>query len=306
MRGDGYWRDMTRSDYPAHETPPAARSGSFALGADLRVYRLGFGAMRLPGPGVWGPPKDHSEALRVLRRAVELGINFVDTADSYGPYVSEELIAEALYPYPSHLVLATKGGFERPGPGKWRTNGRPEHLRQACEGSLSRLRLERIDLYQLHRIDPEVPLEDQIGILLDLQRVGKIRYIGLSEVSVPDIERVRQMTEIVSVQNRYNLIDRRSENVLDYCEREGIGFIPWRPLATGTLLEEDGPLLRAAHRLHATPVQIALAWLLDRSPVMLPIPGTSSVAHLEENVEASGLELTDDEFESLLAVADNR
>lgn len=284
--------------------PPVARSGSFTLGSDLVVYRLGFGAMQLPGPGVWGPPRDHAEALRVLRRVVDLGINFIDTADSYGPYVSEELIAEALHPYPSHLVIATKGGLVRPGPGLWQSNGRPEHLRQACEGSLKRLKLECIDLYQLHRIDPEVPVEDQIGTLLDLQRAGKIRYIGLSEVSIPDIVRVREMTDIISVQNRYNLVDRRSEEVLDYCEREGIGFIPWRPLAIGNLADEGGLLVQVAKRLNATPVQVALAWLLKRSPVMLPIPGTSRVGHLEENVEAAGLELTEEEYEGLLALTD--
>ncbi len=293
---------MTQTETQPRDMPPVARSGSFTLGSDLVVYRLGFGAMQLPGPGVWGPPRDHAEALRVLRRVVDLGINFIDTADSYGPYVSEELIAEALHPYPSHLVIATKGGLVRPGPGLWQSNGRPEHLRQACEGSLKRLKLECIDLYQLHRIDPEVPVEDQIGTLLDLQRAGKIRYIGLSEVSIPDIVRVREMTDIISVQNRYNLVDRRSEEVLDYCEREGIGFIPWRPLAIGNLADEGGLLVQVAKRLNATPVQVALAWLLKRSPVMLPIPGTSRVGHLEENVEAAGLELTEEEYEGLLAL----
>lgn len=295
---------MAQTETQPRDMPPVARSGSFTLGSDLVVYRLGFGAMQLPGPGVWGPPRDHAEALRVLRRVVDLGINFIDTADSYGPYVSEELIAEALHPYPSHLVIATKGGLVRPGPGLWQSNGRPEHLRQACEGSLKRLKLECIDLYQLHRIDPEVPVEDQIGTLLDLQRAGKIRYIGLSEVSIPDIVRVREMTDIVSVQNRYNLVDRRSEEVLDYCEREGIGFIPWRPLAIGNLADEGGLLVQVAKRLNATPVQVALAWLLKRSPVMLPIPGTSRVGHLEENVEAAGLELTEEEYEGLLALTD--
>lgn len=295
---------MTQTETQPRDMPPVARSGSFTLGSDLVVYRLGFGAMQLPGPGVWGPPRDHAEALRVLRRVVDLGINFIDTADSYGPYVSEELIAEALHPYPSHLVIATKGGLVRPGPGLWQSNGRPEHLRQACEGSLKRLKLECIDLYQLHRIDPEVPVEDQIGTLLDLQRAGKIRYIGLSEVSIPDIVRVREMTDIVSVQNRYNLVDRRSEEVLDYCEREGIGFIPWRPLALGNHADEGGLLVQVAKRLNATPVQVALAWLLKRSPVMLPIPGTSRVGHLEENVEAAGLELTEEEYEGLLALTD--
>jgi aryl-alcohol dehydrogenase-like predicted oxidoreductase len=243
--------------------------------------------MRLTGPGIWGEPANREEAIAVLRRAVDLGITLIDTADSYGPEVAERLIAQALFPYPRDLVIATKAGFQRPGPGKWVEDGRPEHLREACEGSLRRLRLERIDLFQLHRIDHKVPLEDQIGALVDLQRQGKIRYIGLSEVKVEQIETVRRLTPIVSVQNRYNLVNRSSEDVLDYCTRADIGFIPWFPLATGNLARSGGPLARAAERLGAQPSQIALAWLLRRSPVMLPIPGTSSVAHLEENTAAA-------------------
>jgi pyridoxine 4-dehydrogenase len=275
----------------ADETRPAARSGTFAIGGDLPVHRLGFGAMRLTGKGIWGPPEDHDEAIRVLRRAIDLGINFIDTADSYGPEVSERLIAEALYPYPTELVIATKAGFRRPGPDQWREDGRPEYLRAQVEGSLQRLRLERIDLFQLHRIDPKVPLEDQLGMLARLQQEGKIRHIGLSEVTVPQIEASRRLVEVVTVQNLYNLANRKSEAVLDYAEAEGIGFIPWFPLATGGLARPGGPLARAAERLHAMPSQVALAWLLQRSPVMLPIPGTSKVKHLEENVAAALLEL---------------
>jgi len=268
---------------------PAISSGTFYLSSDLPVHRLGFGTMRLTGPGIWGEPSNREEAIAVLRRAVELGITLIDTADSYGPEVAERLIAEALFPYPRALVIATKAGFRRPGPGKWVEDGRPEHLREACEGSLRRLRLERIDLFQLHRIDPKVPLEDQIGALVELQREGKIRHIGLSEVRVQQIETVRRLTPIVSVQNRYNLVDRASDDVVDYCTRADIGFIPWFPLATGKLAEPGGPLARAAVRLGAQPSQIALAWLLRRSPVMLPIPGTSSVAHLEENTAAASI-----------------
>ena len=272
------------------------------LGDDLHVAnRLGFGAMRLTGPGIWGEPDDPDQARAVLRRALELGVTLIDTADSYGPEVSERLIGEALYPYPEGLIIATKAGFERSGPGRWHVNGRPEHLRAACEGSLRRLRIERIDLYQLHRIDRNVPLEDQLGALADLQREGKIRHIGLSEVSVGQIRRVREAVEIVSVQNHYNLADRRAEDVLDVCEDEGLGFIPWFPLAAGDLAEPGGPLDRAARALDATPSQVALAWLLRRSPVMLPIPGTGSVAHLEENMAAASLELPDDVFDELAA-----
>jgi pyridoxine 4-dehydrogenase len=278
-----------------HQTDPqpATRSGTFAVGGDLPVRRLGFGAMRLTGPGVWGEPADRTEAIAVLRRAIELGINLIDTADSYGPEVAERLIAEALHPYPADLLIATKAGFQRPGPNRWVEDGRPEHLRSAVEGSLRRLRLSRIDLLQLHRIDPKVAMEDQIGALVDLQREGKIRHIGLSEVKVKQIEAVRRIAPIVSVQNRYNLVDRHSESVVDYCTRENIGFIPFFPLATGELAKHAGPLTRAANRLKVQPAQVALAWLLRKSPVMLPIPGTSKVKHLEENTAAALLELDD-------------
>jgi pyridoxine 4-dehydrogenase len=269
------------------------------LGGDLPVHRLGFGAMRLTGKGVWGEPPDHAAAIAVLHRAVELGITLIDTADSYGPEVSERLIAEALHPYPPNVVIATKAGLDRPGPGRWTPNGRPAHLRAACEGSLRRLKLERIDLYQLHRIDPAVPMEDQIGALKQLQVDGKIRHIGLSEVGVAEIEQARGLVPIVSVQNRYNLVDRQSEPVLDYCEREGIAFLPWFPLATGSLARAGSPLARVAEQLRATPAQVALAWLLRRSPVMLPIPGTASVQHLEENVRAALLQLGGREYEQI-------
>ena len=277
----------------------APKSGRFVIGGDVAVYRLGFGTMRLTGKGVWGEPEDHDEAIAVLRRAVELGITLFDTADSYGPEVAERLIADALHPYPEELVIATKAGFQRPGPGRWEEDGRPEHLRQACEGILERLKIDRIDLFQLHRIDPKVAVEDQIGSLLDLQREGKIRHIGLSEVSVEQIETVRRMATVVSVQNRYNLTDRKSEDVLDYCTRENIGFIPWFPLATGDLAKPEGPVARAAQRLDAQPSQVALAWLLKKSPVMLPIPGTSSIAHLEENTAAAALQLDDETMKEL-------
>jgi len=271
------------------------------LGGSLPVHRLGFGAMRITGKGVWGPPKDKNEAIAVLRRAVELGVNLIDTADSYGPHVSETLIAEALHPYPAGLVIATKAGLERPGPDQWEPNGHPSHLRKACEGSLKRLRLDRIDLYQLHRIDPKVPAEDQLGTMRDLQREGKIAHVGLSEVSVAQLEKARGIVPIVSVQNRYNLVDRASEEVVTHCERIGIGFIPWFPLATGKLAAPGSPLARAAARLDATPSQVALAWLLARSPVMLPIPGTGSVKHLEENVGGALLQLDDKELAALSA-----
>lgn len=277
----------------------AGAAGTFRLSGDLSVNRLGFGAMRLTGEGIWGEPEDIEEAKAVLRRALELEVNFIDTADSYGPEVSERLIGETLHPYPEDLVIATKGGFTRPGPNRWEPDGRPEHLREALEGSLRRLKLERIDLYQLHRIDPKVPLEESLGTLAGLREEGKIRHIGLSEVGVEDIERARETVPIVSVQNRYNLTDRGSEDVLDFCEREGLGFIPWFPLATGALARPGGPLDKIADRLDASPGQVALAWLLRRSPVMLPIPGTSSVEHLEENVAAASLELGDEEFEEL-------
>jgi pyridoxine 4-dehydrogenase len=272
---------------------------TFTIGGDLRVNRLGFGTMRLTGPGIWGEPANRAEAIAVLRRTLELGINLLDTADSYGPDVAEKLIAEALYPYPKGLVIATKAGFDRPGPDRWVENGRPSHLRDAVNGSLKRLRLDRIDLLQLHRIDPKVPLAEQIGTLVDLQREGKIKHIGLSEVNVDQIEAVRRITTIVSVQNRYNLVDRKSEPVLDYCTREGLGFIPWFPLAVGALAKPGGPLVRAAEQLHAQPSQVALAWLLAKSPVMLPIPGTSTVKHLEENTAAAKLVLDDATVEAL-------
>jgi pyridoxine 4-dehydrogenase len=283
--------------------PNAATAGTFAIGGALNVNRLGFGAMRITGPGIWGEPEDPEEARAVLRRAVEFGINFIDTADSYGPEVSEHLIAEALHPYPEGLVIATKGGFTRPGPSRWVPDGRPEHLREACEGSLSRLKVERIDLYQLHRIDPRVPAEESLGTLAELREEGKIRHVGLSQVGVEEIERAREIVSIASVQNRYNLTDRGSEDVLDFCEREGLGFIPWFPLATGNLARPGGPLDEIAARHNAAPGQVALAWLLMRSPVMLPIPGTSSVGHLEENVAAADLRLTHEEFEELAATA---
>jgi pyridoxine 4-dehydrogenase len=278
---------------------PAEASGTFLIGGDIPVHRLGFGTMQLTGPGVWGEPPDHAEAIAVLRRTMELGINLIDTADSYGPEVAERLVAEALYPYSADLLIATKAGFQRPGPNQWVEDGRPEHLRSAVEGSLRRLRLPRIDLLQLHRIDSKVTMEDQIGALADLQREGKIRHIGLSEVSVKQIEAVRRITPIVSVQNRYNLVDRKSEEVLEYCTRENIGFIPWFPLATGELAKQEGPLTRAATRLNAQPAQVALAWLLRKSPVMLPIPGTSKVKHLEENSAAALIELDDSTTEEL-------
>ena len=277
----------------------AAEAGEFRIGGDLTVARLGFGAMRITGEGIWGEPADRKRAIRVLRRAIELGVNFIDTADSYGPRVSEEIIAEALHPYPAGLVIATKGGFERPGPNKWVENGKPEHLKSACEGSLRRLRLERIDLYQLHRIDPKVPAEDQLGALKDLQAQGKIRHIGLSEVSVRQIEDSRKIVPIVSVQNRYSISDRNSDDVLEYCEKEKIGFIPWFPLAAGKLSGSESSVSQVAGRLKATPSQIALAWLLARSPVMLPIPGTSSVEHLEENVAAARLEIDEQTMREL-------
>jgi aryl-alcohol dehydrogenase-like predicted oxidoreductase len=264
----------------------------------MTVARMGFGAMRLTGPGIFGPPADREECRRVLRRAIELGVTFFDTADSYGPAVSEEIIAEALYPYPSGTVIATKGGFVRPGPGRWETDGRPEHLRAACDGSLRRLRLDRIDLYQLHRIDPAVPEADQFGTLADLRHEGKIRFVGLSEVGVDAIERARQSLPVVSVQNRYNIIDRTSDAVVGYCERHDLAFIPWYPLGAGQL-DIPSALRDAARRLGATPLQVALAWLLARSRIMLPIPGTSSTSHLEENVAAASIALSADDLRAL-------
>jgi pyridoxine 4-dehydrogenase len=288
---------------PATQRPPAQslarKAGEFLIGNDLRVTRLGFGAMRITGTGIWGEPADRAEAVRVLRRAVDLGVNFIDTADSYGPGVSEAIIAEALRPYPAGLVIATKGGFDRPGPNQWIENGTPQHLQSACEGSLRRLHLERIDLYQLHRIDPKVPVEDQLGTLKDLQVQGKIKHIGLSEVSVRQIEHARAIVSVVSVQNRYSIADRGSEDVLEYCEKEKIGFIPWFPLAAGRVSGAEGPVSRVAARIKASPAQVALAWLLARSPVMLPIPGTSRVAHLEENVAAAGLKIDESKMQDL-------
>ncbi len=280
-------------------TPPAAASGSFTLGGDLSVARMGFGAMRLTGQGIWGEPKDRERAKSVLRRAVELGVTLIDTADSYGPAVSEQLIAEALYPYPAGLVIATKGGLTRSGPGAWERSGKPAHLVAACEASLKRLRLERIDVYQLHAVDPAVPFLESLGALIRLQEEGKIRHLGLSNVSVEQLEQARKAVPIVSVQNRYSLSDRSAEAVLDACTRLSIGFLPWYPLAAGDLNRPGGPLGTIAQRHKATPGQVALAWLLRRSPVVLPIPGTSSVAHLEENVASAELKLTDEEFQSL-------
>jgi pyridoxine 4-dehydrogenase len=279
----------------------AAASGTFRLGGDLPVVRLGYGAMQLTGPGVWGPPRDHAEAVAVLRRAVELGITFIDTADSYGPFYSEEVIREALHPYADDVVVATKAGLLRTGPDVWIPCGRPEYLRQQVETSLRRLGLERIDLFQLHRIDATVSLEDQVGELDALRQEGKIRHLGLSEVDVEQLQAAQKVAPIVSVQNLYNLADRSAEALLDHCEAEGIGFIPWFPLATGALSKDDGPLADAAREHGATPSQLALAWLLRRSPVMLPIPGTSRVAHLESNTAAAGLQLSDEEFERLSA-----
>ena len=273
-----------------------AASGTFTIGGDLPVHRLGFGAMRITGPGVWGEPRDREEARRVLKRAVELGVNFIDTADSYGPAVSEEIIAEALYPYPDGLVIATKGGLTRQGPNQWLPVARPEYLRQQVEMSLRHLKLQRIDLYQLHRIDPKVPVEESLGALKDLQQQGKIRHIGLSEVSPADIERSQKVVPIVTVQNRYNISDREHETTLNYCEQHDLGFIPWFPVAAGKLARPGGPLDEAARRYGATVAQLSIAWLLHRSRVMLPIPGTSSVAHLEENAGAASLKLTDEEW----------
>jgi pyridoxine 4-dehydrogenase len=276
---------------------------TFNIGGDLEVRRLGYGAMRITGNGIWGPPDDPEEAKRLLRRVVELGVNLIDTADSYGPEVSENLIAEALHPYPDGLVIATKGGLRRTGPGQWPRDGRPERLRECCEASLRRLRLERIDLYQLHSPDPQVPLEDSVGALKELQDEGKIRHVGVSNVSREELERARAVVEVVTVQNRYNLTERHSESVLETCERDGLGFIPWFPLAIGELARPGGSLDDLARRHDAAPGQLALAWLLARSPVMLPIPGTASVEHLEENVAAQSIDLDRDEVERLEAAA---
>jgi pyridoxine 4-dehydrogenase len=286
---------------------------TFTIGGDLDVHRLGFGAMRITGEGIWGPPDDPEEAKRVLRRVVELGIDLIDTADSYGPEVSENLIAETLHPYPDGLVIATKGGLRRSGPGQWPRDGRPERLKEACEASLRRLKLDRVDLYQLHSPDPQVPYEDSVGALKELQDEGKIRHVGVSNVSIEELEQARGIVEVVTVQNRYNLEDRHSEDVLEACEQAGdqgsapgsarrsptIGFIPWFPLATGRLAEPGGPLDRIAREHDATPAQIALAWLLARSPVMIPIPGTSSVEHLEEDFAATRIQLSPPEVDEI-------
>lgn len=284
---------------PGSEPRDARTSGEFVLGGDLPVVRLGFGAMQITGPGVWGEPRDHDGAVRVLRRAVELGVTLIDTADSYGPIVSERLIRESLHPYGADLVIATKGGLVRTGPDEWHPVGRPEYLRQQAELSLRHLGVERIDLYQLHRIDPQVPLADQLGALVDLRNEGKIRHIGLSEVTVEQLEQARAIAPIVSVQNRYNLTDRRSDDVLARCEQLGIGFIPWFPLATGRLARAGGPLDALAADTGATPGQLAIAWLLQRSPVMLPIPGTSRVDHLEQNVAAASVHLDAEQVAAL-------
>lgn len=278
----------------------AEASGTFTFGGDLTVNRLGFGAMRIVGKGVWGPPADRDECVRVLRRAVELGVDFFDTADSYGPYISEDIIREALYPY-DNLVIATKAGFLRTGPDVWIEMGYPAYLRQECEMSLRRLGVEAIDLFQLHRVDPKWPLADQVGELVKLKDEGKIRHIGLSEVDVDQLNEAQAITQIVSVQNMYNLSVRKAEPLVDAATEQGVGFIPWFPLAAGPLAAPDGPLQRIAADHHASPSQLALAWLLKRSPVMLPIPGTSKVAHLEENVAAAEITLSDDEFETLAA-----
>jgi pyridoxine 4-dehydrogenase len=286
---------------------PAEAAGQLTIGGDLTVYRLGFGAMRLTGPGIWGPPADKNEAIAVLHRALDLGINLIDTADSYGPDVSDSLIAEALYPYPRDLVIATKGGLLRPGPGQWVPDGRPEHLRAALEGSLRRLRVDRIAIYQFHRPDPKVPFEESVGVLAQMQQEGKIRHVGLSNVTLDELARAQRIVPIVSVQNHYNLASPQSERMsvadsermIDICASQGIAFIPWAPLTAGMLAREGSPLAGIAQRYDATPSQIALAWLLRRSPTMLPIPGTASVQHLEENVQGATIQLTDAEFDTI-------
>jgi len=280
----------------------AAGSGTISLGDELAVNRLGFGAMRLTGDGIWGPPKDPTTAIAVLRRAVELGVNFIDTADSYGPNVSEELIAEALAPYPKDLVIATKGGWNRPGPNQWTHDASPAHLREAVEGSLKRLRLDRIDVYQLHIPDPVVPLAASIETMANLQAEGKIRLVALSNVTVEHIERARKIVPIVSVQNRYSFADREWDNVVDYCEAKGIAFIPWFPLGAGRVAGKV--LERMAKARQVKPIQIALAWLLKRSPITLPIPGTSSIAHLEENIQAASLQLSENDYLELTGISE--
>jgi pyridoxine 4-dehydrogenase len=284
-------------------TTKMATNTTWQLAGDLAVNRLGFGAMRITGQGIWGWPPDRENALKVLRRAVELGVNLIDTADAYGPETSELLIAEALHPYPKGLVIATKGGLTRPGPGQWVPNGRPEHLKQAVEGSLKRLRLEQIDLYQLHTVDPKVPIEESVGALKQMHDARKIRHVGLSNVDPDEIARARKIVPIVSVQNRYNIEDRKSENVLHYCEKENLGFLPWFPIGGGGGLKPENPLNVAAKAHGVSVVQVALAWLLERSPVMLPIPGTSSLAHLKENVAAAQLKLTPEEWKAIDSIS---
>jgi pyridoxine 4-dehydrogenase len=286
---------------------PATASGTFTIGGDLTVYRLGFGGMRLTGKGIWGPPANKQECINVLRRALDLGVNLIDTADSYGPVVSESLIAEALYPYPEGLVIATKGGLVRPGPDQWEPDGRPQHLREALEGSLKRLRLDHIDIYQFHRPDPKVPFEDSVGEIAKLKQEGKIRHVGLSNVTIDELARAQKIVPIVTVQNHYNLAQRQSERMshaeseemINTCARQNIGFIPWFPLATGQLAQSGGPLDQIAKQQNAQPSQIALAWLLMRSKTMLPIPGTSSVKHLEENVASATIKLSQQEYDKL-------
>jgi len=280
-------------------TVNASASGVFQLGGDLPIHRLGFGAMRITGEGIWGEPKDQQKAKQVLRRAVELGVNFIDTADAYGPEVSERLIAEALHPYPKDLIIATKGGLTRSGPNEWAPVGRPEYLRQQVELSLRRLKVERIDLWQLHRIDPKVPVEESLGVIKDLQKQGKIRHVGLSEVTPEEIDRAKKTVEIVSVQNLYNLSDRQHEKVLQYCEKHNLGFIPWFPVAAGKLARTGGPLDSAAKRHNNTVAQLSIAWLLHHSPVALPIPGTSSVDHLEENIQSASVDLSAEEWKAI-------
>jgi len=289
----------TMTTTTSNAAPNAAASGTFTLGGDMTVNRMGFGAMRITGEGIWGDPKDPAEAKKVLQRAVALGVNFIDTADSYGPDVSEDLIAEALAPYRDGLIIATKGGLTRQGPGQWLPVGRPEYIRQCVEMSLRRLKTDTIDLYQLHRIDPKVPAEETLGALKDLQAQGKIRHIGLSEVSVDELTHAQTLVDVVSVQNLYNLAERKSEALLDHCTQHGIGFIPWFPVAGGELAKPGGVLDEAAKSHDATVAQLALAWLLKRSPAILLIPGTSSASHLEENIAAGSLTLTDAEFSAL-------
>lgn len=287
------------------KTINAAAAGTIEIGGDLTVNRFGFGAMRLTGSGIWGEPADKAEAQRVLRRVIDLGINFIDTADSYGPAVSEQLIADTLYPYPDELVIATKGGLTRPGPGRWVPNGRPDYLRKQCESSLKRLRVDEIDLYQFHRPDPKVPFEESIGALLQLKDEGKIRHIGLSNVTVDQLKQAEKLTPIVSVQNRYNVFERESEDVLEQCSLEEIAFLPWRPVGGGELEEQKGVLRDVAAKYKATPTQLALAWLLSHSPVMLPIAGTSKVSHLEENLAAVGLDVAPSDLAELDKIAES-